>query len=280
MGSDALVTGDVRYSGTVRGATAGVPFGEPLEADRQEIDPGTAPGFTISGYIPGLHVDGDGDGLLSGDETYAGVGLVWPVFLGGEVPAEYLELGMVAGWNALELVPDSEEPIVHDITAIPLDALLVERDSITFGGSLAGADTPLFLAPAALFEGGTVTAYVYDDVVSDPWSVTLDSRPAEDHFSELEGVGLVALEVPLTYSDTDHSGSYTEGDAPTTAACFDGAAVGLLYLSGVTDLSAGWSLTLQGLGAGWVGLSLDDGGGGVVSDADLQSLALDTSCTL
>lgn len=280
LGSQTLATGDVRYSGIVTGASAGVPFGEPLEEDRQEIDPVNAPGFTLSGYIPGLHVDTDGDGLLSGTEAYAGVGLAWPVFVGGEVPADYLDLGMVAGWNALQFVPDSEIPLLHDITAIPLDALLAERESITFGGSLAGDDTRLFVAPAAIFEGGTVADYVYDDVVSDPWSVTLDSRPAADHFSELEGLGLAALEVPLAYTDNDQSGSYTDGDTPTTAACFNGSAVGLLYLSGVTDLLTGWSLTMQGLGTGWLGLSLADTGGGIVSDADLQTLALDGSCDL
>ena len=130
-----------------------------------------------------------------------------------------------------------------------------------------------------MFEGGSVDTYVYDGPLDDPWSVTLDGAPDADHFAELEGVGLGALEVPIAYTDSDGSGGYTSPDPLAFPACSDGVVAGLVYLPGITDLMTGWSLTLQGVGSGWVGLTLADSGGALLSDAQLQDLALDGSCT-
>lgn len=280
IGTDTLDLGEVAYTGAVTGATKGVSLPEPPAGDLQEVDPTNAPGMMLAGYVPGLHLDADGDGLQSGDEVYVGAGLTWPVFLSGTIPADYADMGLVDGWNALELVPDSQEPVMHDITAIPLAASLAERTSITLGGSYVGDDgASLAILPSVMFEGGSVETYVYDGALDDPWSVTLDGAPEADHFAALQGVGLGALEVPIAYTDSDGSGGHTSPDPLAFPACSDGVVAGLVYLPGVTDLMTGWSLTLQGVGSGWVGLTLEDSGGMLLSDAQLQDLALDGSCT-
>ena len=277
--STTPVLGDAEYSAAVAGDSAGVAFGEPPEADLQEVDPTNAPGLKLAGYIPALHVDSDGDGVISGAETYAGVGLAWPVYVTGELPTEYADLGLVDGWNALEF-SDAPTPAVYDITSIPLDAGLAERTSITFGGAWTGAGDELVVLPSVAFDGGSVSAYLYDDALTDPWSVTLDGAPDADHFEPLDGVGDAALEVPIAYTDGDHSGDFTANDTPVAAACWNSLPVGLIYLPGVSDLITAWSLAAQGVGTGWVGITLGDTGGTTLSDADLGTLALDDSCSL
>lgn len=281
LGSEQIELGAAGYSAPVEDDSTGVPFGVPPEADMQEIDPDNAPGMKLAGYLPGLHLDADGDGLQSGDEPYTGVGLAWPVYVSGTIPSDFADMGLVEGWNALEFLPDGALPVTRDITAIPLDASLAERTSITVGGSYTGEDgASVVFVSSLLFEGGTVDAFLYDGALSDPWSVTLDGPPDADHFSELEGVGMAALEVPIAYMDSDGSGGFTDRDTPLYAACADGLPVGLLYLPGITDLLTGWSLTVQGVGSGWVGMSLADSGGVVLTDPQLQDLAMDDSCTL
>lgn len=281
LGSEQPQLGAVAYSALVEDDSTGVPFGVPPEADMQEIDPDNAPGMMLAGYLPGLHLDADGDGLQSGDETYAGVGLAWPIYVTGTIPTDFADMGFVEGWNALEFVPDGALPVPHDITAIPLAADLAVRTSITVGGSYTGEEgASVVFVSSLLFEGETVDAFIYDGALSDPWSVTLDGPPDADHFSELEGVGMAALEVPIAYMDSDGSGGFTDHDTPLYAACSGGLPVGLLYLPGITDLLTGWSLTLQGVGSGWVAMSLADSGGVVLTDAQAQDLAMDASCTL
>ncbi len=281
LSSGFPAVGAVEYSHVLGGVTPGVPFGEPPEADLQEVDPANAPGLMFAGYIPGLHLDSDGDGVESAPEPYVGVGLAWPVYVSGVIPSGYTDLGVVAGWNAIEFVPDSAVPVIHDIHAIPLHAGLAERTSITVGGSYGGdPGASVVFVPSTTFQGGTVEAFVYDSEVSDPWSVTLDGAPPPDHFSELDGVGMAALEVPIAYVDQDGSGGFTDRDAPLYPACSGGVPAGLLYLPGVTDLLTAWSLSVQGVGTGWVGLTLGDSGGAVLTDDELQDLAMDGSCTL
>ncbi len=91
---------------------------------------------------------------------------------------------------------------------------------------------------------------------------------------------MAALEVPIAYVDQDGSGGFTDRDAPLYPACSGGVPAGLLYLPGVTDLLTAWSLSVQGVGTGWVGLTLGDSGGAVLTDDELQDLAMDGSCTL
>ncbi len=282
LNTGSPVLGEPHAFGAVESDAVDVAFGIPDTADLQEIDPETAPGLLLAGYIPGLHLDSDGDGQLSDGETYVGVGVSWPIYITGDIPPEYIDYGMVEGWNALDLTTPEGQPATDDITGIPLDAALGERTSVTFGGSFIGADDPgIVMVPFTAFEGGSVDELIYDGPLDDPWSVTLDQIPPEDHFEELEGLGTAALEVPIAYSDTNRSGGYNDGDTPLYPACHDGLSVGLLYLPAITDLLTGWSLTIQGVGAGWLAITLgDENGGAVLTEEQLQSLAIDGSCML
>ena len=279
MGGGDLSFGRVAYAATVDQDIIGVPFGVPPESELQEVDPTNAPGMKIAAYVPALHADLDGDVMHSAGETYTGVGLAWPVYVSGPVPEDLAAFGIVEGWNGMEFKSDGSPPAMNDITALPLSTNLTERTSITIGGSYAastGSDAErVALIPGAL--PSSPDTVLYDGVLGDPWTISVDGAPPADHFTEMDGVGNAALELPLAYSDVDGSVSLTDGDAPIAYACWDSLPVGLLYVPGITDLVTAVSWTQYGLGAGWMAVPFDDSVLPLTGD-DLLSLSIDASC--
>jgi hypothetical protein len=279
MGGGDLSFGRVAYSAAVEQDTVGVPFGVPPEDELQEVDATNAPGMKIAAYVPALHVDSDRDGTYTAGETYVGVGLAWPVYVSGPVPSELAAFGIVEGWNGMEFTSDGSPPILHDLAALPIATNLAEHTSITVGGSYAastGSDSErVALIPGALPEAPG--SAIYDEVLSNPWTITLDGAPPADHFSELDGIGNAALEMPLAYTDVDASAGLSEGDTPIAYACWETIPVGLLYVPGVTDLVKAVSWTQYGLGAGWMAVPFDGSAMQLTGD-ELLSLEFDTSC--
>jgi len=274
-----LTLGRVAYAVTVEQDIVGVPFGVPPEGELQEVDPTNAPGMKIAAYVPALHGDLDGDVMLSEGETYSGVGLAWPVFVSGPVPADLAAFGIVEGWNGMEFTVDNGPPVMHDITALPVETTIAERLSITIGGSYdaysGNAAERVAVVPGA--SSTTVTEPLYDGALSDPWTVTLDGAPPADHFGDLEGFGNAALELPIAYLDADATESVSEGDSPIAYACWNTFPVALLYVPGLTDLVTAVSWTQYGLGTGWLATPLDSDVPQITGD-DLLSLSIDASC--
>lgn len=282
FGTETLVFGDVMFSAEVDADPQQVSLGAPPASDLREADPEQAPGMLVAAYMPALHVDLDGDGLLSGEETYVGAGPTWPMYVTGVIPAQYLGMGVVDGWNAMFVFSGNEGPEFTDPMAIPLAANVAANLDLTLGGSFA--DDPdgmgLVLIPGTAFEGGGATSWLYDEPLTAAWSIPLSGEPPAEHFSAMEGVGWAAMELPIAYIDEGARG-FGEGDIPTNAACFGGVPVGAIWFPGPTDLMVALQMGLTGMGSGWIAMTTGDvGGGTVLTEEEAATLSIDDSCTL
>ncbi|GDX79556.1 hypothetical protein LBMAG42_13670 [Deltaproteobacteria bacterium] len=282
LGTDSVVFGDVMFSADAGADPLLVSAGTPPASELLEADPEQAPGMMVAIYVPALHVDADGDGLLSGEETYVGAGATWPIYVTGVIPAQYTAMGVVDGWNAMYVFSGDEGPEFSDPMTIPLAANVAVNEELTLGGSFA--DDPdgmgLVVIPGTAFEGGGVDSWLYDGPLAAAWSIPLSGEPPAEHFSAMEGVGWAAMELPVAYID-EGSGSFGEGDIPTNAACFGGVPVGAIWFPGPTDLMVALQFGMTGMGSGWVAMTTGDvGGGTVLTEAEAASLSIDATCTL
>lgn len=280
LGTETIVFGDTLLSLPASSDPLALVAGAPPEADLIEADPETAPGMMVAIYVPALHVDTDGDGARSGDEVYVGAGTWWPTWISGPIPASYVSAGAVEGWNALYVL-SGEGPSFGDPLAVPLSA--AQDDTLTLGGRFDGDPDGrgLVLIPGVSLEGGTVASYAYDAPMLGAWSIALDGAPPADHLQDLEWLGAPgALELPVAYTDGDASGGFSGGDTPLWAACHDGVAVAAIWSPGATDLWTALTMAMQGTSAGWFAMTVGDGGGTVLDDAEAAALVMDEACVL
>ncbi len=274
------------------GAVGSDPFG---------MDPGEVPaehiyevdtGLSIAMYIPGLFEDLDGDAAFDEDETYVGVGRYWPVWVDGEPPPEYADQGLVEGWNAAELDFDSDGDFtLGDITAIPIDASLWPTEELEIGGSYSGtapAKTQrLALISGVAMEGGELEDLLYDEALTDPWSITVSGDAPESHWVEQDEFGLVmAWEYPMTYEDVDSSGGPSDGDLPTGFACYDDQAVVVYWMSPASNIETAfyyeYAWSEYGWTPGWFAATVDTSSGDPMpygmDESELMSLDISLVC--
>ena len=110
----------------------------------------------------------------------------------------------------------------------------------------------------------------------------LHRRSPEDHFQELEGIGLGAFEAMLAYVDGDASGSFGPGDSPVATACKDGKGALILWIPELVSMDAAWTFGAFGFSTGWA-VMLNNGEGqgpAVLDEADFGSLVIDEECNL
>ena len=238
LGSEELVFEDVLLTSAVATAHVEVAAPAPDATELIEIDPTTAPGLMAGLYVP----------ALTRDDVCVGVGMVWPVYLSGEIPADRAAAGFTVGG--------------------------------TFGGDPDGMR--LVLLSAISLGVGEGPAPLCDGHMSAEWSIPVSGEPPADHRYELDFLGMdAALEIPFSYTDSDHSGDFTAGDALVNAACAGGTPVVLLWMPSPTDLTVAFGLVMQGGMSGWNAILMGGGGpGGLLDEAARTSLLIDDGCVL
>ena len=262
------------------GSTASFLLGRPPEDHINELDPDGLPGLYVAFYFAAAWDDKNGDTTKSGGEAYLGAGRVFPTYFEGEMPMSLLLAGFLPGWNALEFVDGQDLPSVYPIDAVPLPLSLRPTVAYTLTGGVAeGIDlTGRGLTVVTSVDGAT--SALFDQALTNPWSLSFSDAPPDDHFERDGGLG-TAVEIPLSYLDLDSSGDLTDGDAPAEAVCLDDRAVAMLYVEPPTELYAAWVLTLQGLGAGWSPLAIGaDGSIATITEAELVDVQVSGDCSL
>jgi hypothetical protein len=231
-------------------------------------------------YVPALHIDTDGDGLPQNGESYTAVGMTWAVFITGEIPESFGKLGVQEGWNAI-IVSKHDDPEFGDPVNISMPVNLAPNLELVAGGALSFDPDGMrvMLISGQTFTGGTSLGPLLDAPLTDPWELILSGPPAAERFYEIPEMGMTAaVEVPLSYADTDNSGDFDETvDQALYGACSDGSMVGFLWLPPPTDLHAAFAVAQLGTGTGWMGVSLSEEGG-MLESAALSSLVMDEGC--
>jgi hypothetical protein len=260
-------------------------------AARMEVTPGVPAedqltdiggGLRIAIYVATLHQDADGDGVPAGTEPYLGASVPWAMYIEGD-PSKVLGFPKLStGWNAVTLGADASYTPV-DAAAIPLHASLIVDDHIALGGGWVGdptANARLVVLSSVAAGGGSVsTPTLADDLAGASWSISLDARPPEDHFTYLSRAGMDgAAEAIFAYADNDTSGSWTAGDAQIYPLCKDTGSVTVVYFDAITNLQLALGLSSAGASAGWIALRNDTTGAHPIAEADLTTLAFAAQC--
>lgn len=287
FGSDTWTFGDVLLSAPADATPLQLAAGEPPEGHLVEADPENAPGMLAAIYVAALHADEDGDGQHDAGEAWVGVSPDLVVYLSGAVSGELTAAGFIEGWNAMELPTGEGPPTRVDPLAVPLPASFAPVTELEIGGSVSGAVSGgerMALQPFVTFDGSEVDEILLDELLTDPWSMSVSGAPPADHVGILgDGSGPIseaALEIPVTYVDVDGSGDFNGGDQPLYAACNGDAAVALIWLEPPTELQTAFFLSSMGVGAGWAALQIGEAGGAPLTEAERTSLDFGTGCSL
>lgn len=241
-----------------------------LKAPSTLIPNPDVPGSEYAFFVSSLHTDDDGDGYPSGFEVVSGMSEYWLLFWKGELPIELQQAGFVEGWNVYNPV----QQILGSLSAVPLDSNLLPTETISLAGGFSDMVDPsyrLMLYPQAA-DQQSVSSLLWDEALTDPWSIYLDQAPDTDHFYDANGT-ILALEFPVVYADADGSGGPSNGDTLLYYACnAAGEQVELLYLPEITDLFMAVYYVNQGLRPGWLGASTNANGLTFLAEADLLTL--------
>ena len=281
--------GETIHSTLVTNSITEFSLAAPDPANLIQLDeawPDTLFGF----YMPALYIDSDGDGIHSEGEVVKGVGDWWLVYISGALPVELQAVGFTEGWSSINFATaeDSDISEMADLLDIEINAGLIVQDSITIGGSYSPVSdaipsaefTKLGVIPAGVLEDEQeVAEFLVDESMSDPWEISLNGAPADDHIFETDEGFSIALEVPFTYLDSDFSGGMSEDDTPLMTACGDdNQMVFLAYLPEVTNLLHGFYFNSNGFTTGWMALVDLEGEDPTVVTSDLTGLKFSDEC--
>jgi hypothetical protein len=193
-------------------------------------------------------------------EVFTGYSPAFVVFLqsDGGLSLPLKLFGLRSGWNALEIAADSPYPVALPLDSIPVVAPEPSTEATVSGTWTApvttgtpGPATWLGLVPASDYSGMYLDV-LYDDPITPDWSITVTGEPPLTH--QLPGNPYVAagtaLEVPVTFEDTDASGSLTPGDLILDSVCTaDLRPVALAWFPATDDLLLTFVTQAQ---SGWV----------------------------
>ena len=264
--------GEVLGSAAVAGGTASLTV--PVPSALALLDP-EYPLLEGAFFLPYLE-------SAAGEVT--GVGMVWPLYLSGEIPAELQVLGLQEGWNALR--SSGKYPEVLPLDEIPLEERLTVVEHLTLGGTYAAASPPLAslslaMVPGFVFEGTLPEALLVDEALTSPWSVTVSGAPPAEHITTDEVGIAAALEVLLAYTDADGVPGLSEGDAAHYAACLADTPVVAMYLPMPTDPLLALSMAVEGIGPGWQAYGITPEDAFIPLSAEEQGmLVVQASCVL
>lgn len=291
----------------VDGETAGVKLGffpivnlETLEvldaravqdlANPLTVDPGQPAEesvFEQEGLEMGLAVIGawqdDGDETQSEGEDFVSASRL-AIWLAGELPPPYAELGMREGWNvALASSLQDSVPVVYDPDAVPLP-LLSPREELTLAGAYDGdADgVNVAIVPISVQVNGWPEDYFYDHELEGPeFEIELSGRPADDHFADTDFDGVEeAAEVVLAYEDASRPDGLGDGDALIGAGCVDGEPVLAYWLEEFDELSFAVVWDGAGLVPGWNPVAIGPDSFRVLEEEEQGQLLVSPACQL
>ena len=241
-----------------------------------ELAPDHYPGLYAAMYVPTLFEDIDGDLAVDEGEIIVGAGLVWPLWLEGELPAEAALLGIAAGWNGMDYSePDSisfQRP-----EDLPVSASLWPVQSLSIGGLLEDSDAlppRLSVRPGQESADGTLEVMdgvaPLDDVAmawGEAWSVSIDGPPPDEHIAPHGATGWEgALEFLRMYEDSDGSGDWSEDDTLGDAICLEGEGAYLTYSRPLESPTTAFYYAWIGMPAGWAALTGTDPDTWVIMD--------------
>lgn len=170
------------------------------------VDAPWAPGVRVAGYaLVAYHDAPDASGLI-------GITRFDAVWLAGDLPAQFGDIGLHDGWNALR-GDDEGPPGVGDPLAVALDANLLAAPGATASGAwstdVAGLVGALSTEDATIAIGATAA--------TDPWQVDATGEPPmSTRFST--GDATVAGFRLGAFTDADASGGWSPGDVTTAVA--------------------------------------------------------------
>ena len=243
----------------------------------------------IGFWTPFLFNDSNGDDEYNEGEAIAGFSMTWLVYSTMDVP----EFNITSGWGALEMTFTEEPPTPGDITNMPLTANLQVAETLTIGGTYDSSlgNRRIAIAASATFE--TTLETMADIDASDPWTLTLEGVPPDNHFMDDEGSDAtpMALGTGLVYEDLNDSGALEVEDFYNSASaiysiCHDSMGnmaaqpVSIVYSREPTDFTTAMYYGMYGLGVGWSVLISESDVPMVITGAELNNLIIDANCSL
>ena len=267
--------------GTETSFTIGVetPDDEELSAFIPEND------TLIGMWAPYLFQDSNGDNTHNEGETIGGIGKTWLVYAKADIPGYTI----TEGWSAIEMTFTEDPPIARDLENVQLDANLIPGP-ITIGGSYDTTlgDRRIAIVAATTFESGQLET-MFDEVATDPWSLTLSGIPADNHFSQ-EDDFQGALGAAIVYEDRNNNGTFEgtdlQGQSTPITICFDGMGgmeprtVTILYYPAVTNPIDALNASVYGMGTGWIIMANDDSQPYFPSPDEYNNLFIDANCVI
>jgi hypothetical protein len=258
----------------------------PDTEDLEPLDPDSDARLGL--WAPFLFQDTNGDDAYTDEDTITGFSMTWLVYSTLDIP----KFNVVQGWGAIEMTFTEEAPTAGDLSSVPLDANLAAVESITIGGSY---DTSLgerrltFVPPDAGDDETLFPEPIYDEVATDPWTVTLSGVPPESHFLDSEDGFEMAVEFPMVYSDANENESldmsdFHVKDSPFLSVCYEDPDVAgplpiiALYSVAPDGFEAAMYSGLYGLNIGWSVMLATESDPVLLSGDDLNSLVIDASC--
>ena len=215
-------------------------------------------------FVGGLHED-DGNLTWDPEERWFAAGSWMALYLGGELPELMALAGWQLGWNSI-LIDGAAIPALGDPLALPLINGYV--DAVELSGSAdpaLPAGTRFALVPAPVFAGEAVEALLVDEVLEDPWGVSVRGAPDPSHFLDIDGDGFPeAVETFVVYTDADGSESVSTGDPGLGGVCrFEGEnayqGVGLFFSPPTTSVLWPVYFAAAGASVGWNAFAADPG---------------------
>ncbi len=274
---DGYLEGEVHHSAATDGEALWIAELEVPSEHLVELAPEHFPGLYAAMYLPTLFEDADADLAVDEGEIVVGAGLVWPLWIEGELPMEASLLGLQQGWNAIDY-READTIRFQRPEDLPLEASLWPVESILIGGVLDKApEEALRLSVRAGHAGKDGTLEVVEGVEpladlevawGEPWQVDIATPPAEDHFQAHGATGWEgALEFMRLYTDADGSGDLSDGDPLRDAICLDGEGAYLAYSQPLTSPTTAFYYAWMGMPVGWAALTGTDPETWVIMDA-------------
>jgi hypothetical protein len=221
------------------------------------------------------------------------------------LPVELERLGLVPGWNALQLYGTRWPHVVpHDALTITVPeatttltlsgtweapaALAGTHNGRDTGGGGTSPEPPgplrLAVVPRWSLQGGSLPAtLLHDAPLTARWSIVLDGAPPEDHGASgggdrdklLPTLLTSIVEVPLAYTDDEEDGAFSAADAVVHDVCDPVAAgrVTAVWAQRTSNLAA--TFLLDGR-HGWI--AVVEGAVTAIRTGVLSDLAVGVGC--
>lgn len=225
-----------------------------------------------------VFTDADGDAAWDAGEELVGMPTYQIWYLADAPTDAHAALGMGQGMNAMDLhaTDVSGAPVLADPLAIPVDANLRERATVTLSGTASrpfAADERL----VTFFSSEAGDVLVDGGPAVDPWTFAFDGPPDPAAFStSIPGVDL-ATGYPIVFADSDGSGTWDAGEPMTMYPATDGGyEATVAWVGGVEDPDLAYRLLVR-LGLtrfGWAAYRLGEGGYTQIEDARLGDLVM------